>query len=263
MNNIITTIDDQLVTTTMAIADGTGNQHKNVLELVRTYRVDLEEFGGVAFETAPFETAGGTQQREIAILNEQQSTLILTYMRNSDIVRAFKKRLVKEFWEMRRPQAAKPAFVLPDFTNPAIAARAWADQVDKVQLLEVKTIDQKKQLEVAQPKAEALDLFSTFAEGSMCLTNAAKALQIQPKKFFAWMQEHQWIYRRAGGSCYVGYQSRIQVGHLEHKVTTVERTDGTTKQVEQVLVTAKGLSKLALLLIGKAPANDSSVKRAA
>lgn len=75
-------------------ADGTSTQHKNVMELVRTYLSDLEEFRGVAFQTLPFETAGGTQKREVAILNEQQSTLLLTYMRNSEIVRAFKKRLL-------------------------------------------------------------------------------------------------------------------------------------------------------------------------
>ena len=40
------------------------------------------------------------QTREIALLTEPQSTLLLTYMRNTDIVRAFKKKLVREFWEM-------------------------------------------------------------------------------------------------------------------------------------------------------------------
>jgi len=104
---IVTITNDQPVTTTIAIAEGTKVEHKNVLELVRKYQEDLREFGRVAFETRPFETAGGTQRREIAELNEQQSTLILTYMRNSEIVRAFKKRLVKEFWDMRAKLAAQ------------------------------------------------------------------------------------------------------------------------------------------------------------
>lgn len=98
------------------------------------------------------------------------------------------------------------------------------------------------------PKAEALDRFATFAEGSMCISNAAKALQMQPKVFFRWLQQHEWIFRRAGGSGWLAYQARIQVGYLEHKVTTVERGDGTEKVVEQVLVTAKGLAKLSQLL---------------
>jgi len=41
---------------------------------------------------------------------------------------------------------------------------------------------------------------------------------------------------------------RIQTGLLEHKITTVERSDGSAKTVEQVLVTAKGLAKLSEVL---------------
>ncbi|KOR31050.1 hypothetical protein TI05_13110, partial [Achromatium sp. WMS3] len=41
---------------------------------------------------------------EYAELNEQQSTLILTYMRNTLIVRDFKKKLVKAFWELAHKQ---------------------------------------------------------------------------------------------------------------------------------------------------------------
>lgn len=82
-------------------------------------------------------------------------------------------------------------------------------------------------------------------DGSVCITNAAKDLGIQPKRLFAWLSENLWIYRRAGGSGWVAYQHRIQSGLLEHKVTTVEKSDGTTKMVEQVLVTPKGLARLA------------------
>jgi anti-repressor protein len=96
------------------------------------------------------------------------------------------------------------------------------------------------------PKAQALDRLSA-ADGSMCITDAAKALQMRPKDLFAWLSMHRWIFRRPG-STWLAYQERIQQGVLEHKVTTVERADGTTKVVEQVLVTAKGLSRLSELV---------------
>lgn len=234
MNALVTLTDGQAVTTSLAIAEGTENQHKNVLELVRTYEADLAEFGRVAFETRPFATAGGTQQREVAILNEQQSTLLLTYMRNSDIVRRFKKALVKAFYELTAQRQRDPVQVLND---PAAMRGLLLTYADKVLALE-------STVQTLAPKAEALDRFATFAEGSMCITNAAKALGQQPKAFFRWLQEHQWIFRRAGGSSWIAYQQRLQVGYLDHKVTTVERSDGSTKTVEQVLVTAKGLAKL-------------------
>ncbi|MCO1336531.1 phage antirepressor [Microbulbifer sp. OS29] len=93
------------------------------------------------------------------------------------------------------------------------------------------------------PKVEAYDRLAT-SDGSMCITNAAKDLQVRPKDLFSWLQANRWIYRRTGGS-WIAYQDRIQSGCLEHKVTTVERTDGSEKVVEQVRVTTKGLTKLA------------------
>lgn len=91
----------ELVTTSLAIAEGTRVEHKAVIQLVRKYLDDLEEFERVTFEMRPFETGGGVQSREIAFLNEPQSTLLLTYMRNSDIVRGFKKALVRAFFDLR------------------------------------------------------------------------------------------------------------------------------------------------------------------
>lgn len=100
------------------------------------------------------------------------------------------------------------------------------------------------QVEELSPKADALDRIAS-SDGGMCITNAAKDLQMRPKDLFAWLSANQWIYRRAGGSGWVAHQDRIQSGHLEHKVTTVLRSDGSEKTAEQVLVTPKGLTKLA------------------
>lgn len=85
------------------------------------------------------------------------------------------------------------------------------------------------------------------ADGSLCLTDAAKALQQRPKDLIAYLSSHHWIYRRAGGDHWVGYQQRLQSADLEHKVTTVLRADGTEKITEQVRMTAQGLAKLAKL----------------
>jgi len=92
--------DGAAVASTTVIAAGTENEHASVIALVRKYRADFEEFGRVRFEIEPFETAGGMQSREVALLDEPQATLLLTYMRNTEIVRAFKKKLVREFWEL-------------------------------------------------------------------------------------------------------------------------------------------------------------------
>ena len=99
MNNLVSIHNGEARTTSLAIAEGTAVQHKAVIQLVRGYKTDLEEFGRVAFEMSPFNTAGGVQRREYATLNEPQATLIMTYMKNTPVVREFKKRLVRAFYE--------------------------------------------------------------------------------------------------------------------------------------------------------------------
>lgn len=110
-----------------------------------------------------------------------------------------------------------------------------------------KVIALEHKVEEMKPDVEALGRIAK-ANGSMCITNAAKHLQVQPKFLFKMMSENHWIYRRTGGKTWLAYQERIQAGVLEHKVTTVERSDGSEKVVEQVLVTAKGLTKLSKML---------------
>ena len=89
------------VTSSFIISEGVAIQHKNVLELIKKYISDLKTFGNVLFETQSFKTAGGIQKREIAILNEPQTTLLLTFFKNTEIVRKFKVALVQKFYELR------------------------------------------------------------------------------------------------------------------------------------------------------------------
>lgn len=93
--------NNQIVTTTFLISQGVQLAHEAVIKLVRKYVCDLETFGKVRFETESFRTAGGTQKREIAILNEPQTTLLLTFFKNTEIVRKFKVALVKTFYELK------------------------------------------------------------------------------------------------------------------------------------------------------------------
>lgn len=89
-------------TNTLVIAEGTETEHDSVIKLVRKYKADLDEFGPCRFEIDVVKRSqGGGAQREIAILNEPQATLIMTYMKNTPIVREFKKALVRAFFELR------------------------------------------------------------------------------------------------------------------------------------------------------------------
>lgn len=102
MSNSIAFLQNGLpVTTSVIISNGIQLSHEPVIKLIRKYLDDLKTFGSVLFETESFKTAGGTQRREIAILNEPQTTLLLTFFKNTEIVRKFKVALVQKFYELR------------------------------------------------------------------------------------------------------------------------------------------------------------------
>ena len=97
-----------------------------------------------------------------------------------------------------------------------------------------------------QPMADAL-LRIAYSDGGKCLMDAAKVLQQRPRAFIADLCVRGWIFRRAGVTNWIGYQDKINALYLEHKLTSVERPDGSTKNYSQVLVTPRGIAKLAMI----------------
>ncbi|HGN2045890.1 TPA: phage antirepressor KilAC domain-containing protein [Proteus mirabilis] len=135
---------------------------------------------------------------------------------------------------------AKPSIdPMMALNDPAFLRDALISYTEKVMHLE-------HQVEEMKPDVDALTRIAK-AEGSLCVTDAAKQLQVKPKSLFDLMSHSKWIYRRLG-TAWIAYQDKIQQGLLEHKVTVVKSSTGEDKQVSQVRVTAKGLSKLAKLL---------------
>ncbi len=106
--------------------------------------------------------------------------------------------------------------------------------------------EQRAKIERLEPKALAHDRIAD-ADGTLCITDAAKSLQVQRKDLFSYMRGHRWIYSRPGTSD-IAHQDKINSGLLAHKVTAVHRPDGTEKIATQVRVTPKGLTRLAAAL---------------
>ena len=142
----------------------------------------------------------------------------------------FTARLVDRWQELENGVTAAA------LNDPAQLRHLLLENVDRVLNL---------QAEVAElsPLAKSYDLL-TRADGTMCVTDVAKVLDLRPKDLFTWLQAHKWIYRRAGNGHWVGYQNRIQAGLLDHRVQEVTRSDGVSSITEQVRVTAKGLARL-------------------
>jgi len=171
-------VDGALIVSSETIAEGSGVQHKNVLESVAKNRADLEEFGTLAFETRK---SGGMPVR-IALLNEQQAMLVMTYLRNTDQVKAFKKALVHAFYEMRRQlQAATVELSRIQILQMALEA-------------EQKNLALEAQIKEDAPRVEYVKQF-VAADDRITFRTLAGSLGVPESDLRELLLERGWIYR--------------------------------------------------------------------
>ena len=96
------TLKAEPYTTPEVIATNTGTKRKSVLDLINRNKEHFERFGVLRFEMAkPPKNSKGGRPRKIYRLNEQQATLLITFLDNTPQVELFKVSLVKQFYEMR------------------------------------------------------------------------------------------------------------------------------------------------------------------
>ncbi|WP_156011253.1 Rha family transcriptional regulator [Streptococcus ruminantium] len=89
-------------TTHDIIAECAEVENISVRKLIDKHKSRLERFGVLSFEIhKPEKGSVGGRPRKVYRLNEQQATLLVTYLGNTEPVLNFKTNLVKAFFEMR------------------------------------------------------------------------------------------------------------------------------------------------------------------
>lgn len=178
----------------------------------------------------PLQTSGGLQQVRVI---KEPDVYRLIFGSKLESAAAFQDWVFEE--------------VLPSIrkTGSYNASQREPTRLEMLQMaLEAEQEKERLKAEVIElkPAADALERLSA-AEGSLCVTNAAKALNIKPKQLFSWLDRNRWIYRRPG-SHWIAYSARIEQGVLEHKISTIITTDGEERITEQVRITPKGMAAL-------------------
>ena len=193
-------------------------------------RLDSDEKG-----VHSMDTLGGRQ--ELTIISESGLYSLILTSRKPEAKR-FKKWITSEVIPSIRKTGRYGAFdPMAALSDPATMRSLLLGYTEKVIALEGRVSE-------LQPKAVALDRIAN-TDGSLCLMDTAKTLQVRPKDLTAYMKAHLWIFMRLGTSHWVGRAEKLNAGYLEHKITTIHRTDGTERITTQVRVTPKGLAKLA------------------
>lgn len=212
------------------IAELIGSSHDNVLKTIRA----LVAKGVVSSNDTPYiHPQNGQVYREFLL--SQRDTLVVVSGYSVEL----RARIIDR-WQELEAQAGQ--FQIP--ATYAEALQAAADQAKDNQTLRLVILDQA-------PKVAAINRLAA-AGGAICITDAAKHLQLKPSKLFAWMQQNRWIFRRQGSGRWTAYQPRITSGHMVHKVTALkpDSETGADRAAFDPLVTPKGLARLAELNIG-------------
>ena len=92
-------VDAEPFTTGDVIAEYAGIERDSVNRMIRNIYQRLERMGKVGFKIRPM--ASG-QESKTYLLNQQQSTLLITFLKNTPRVADFKEELVAQFYAMQR-----------------------------------------------------------------------------------------------------------------------------------------------------------------
>lgn len=131
MTELVFIKKDDVFTTTMIVAGGTGIEHESVVAHLKKYPEDFAELGPVEF--TDFKSGKRGRPKRIYNLNEMQASLLITYLDNGEIVRMFKKELIKQFYAMKHLLMEKHT---ADWQQARIASKsARLQETDAIKLL--------------------------------------------------------------------------------------------------------------------------------
>ena len=186
MNVNIVEHKGQRVLTTEQVADVYGCESRNISDNFKNNEGHFEE-GKHYFKLEGAELKAFKRHSEnIGLpINKFASTLYLWTRRGAS--RHCKMLGTEKAWEMfdclEENYFSQQKPELPDFTDPVIAARAWADEVEKKQLAEAKVAE-------LQPKADFYDAAAS-SESLFSMADVAKVLDmgIGRNKLFKFLRE--------------------------------------------------------------------------
>jgi Rha family phage regulatory protein len=239
-NPIVFTKDGEVFANSRDVATFFGKRHDDTMRAIRNLVEAEPDLGSRNFAETPYVDNQNGQTYRSYDMDRDGFTLLAMGFTGSKALK-WKLRYIEAFnameAELRRIANSGPTI---DLNDPGALRGLLLTYSEKAMILE-------KRVQELLPSQEALDRIAQ-ADGSTCITDTAKMLQMRPKDLFAYLEQNGWIYRRPGSGTHLGYQSKITTGLLEHKVTVVTRADGTERESCQVRVTPKGLTKLAMLI---------------
>jgi phage antirepressor YoqD-like protein len=211
------TIDNPIRMTSREIADLVELRHDNVKRSIEKLISD----GVISHPQIEdgIKAANGVMEKQYVICKRDSYVIV------AQLSPAFTARLVDRWQELE-----SKAIALPDFSNRAAAARAWADAEEARQTLQI-------QLEAAQP---ALDFVNRYADatGSKGFRQVCKLLRANENEFRLFLQAQKIMYRLNGE--WVPHSCHLDAGRF-----AVKAGEANQHAFNQTQFTPKGVTWIA------------------
>jgi len=218
---IVELAGSELCTTSLAVAEGTGNEHRAVLQLIRNRIDKFQHFGTVAFQMRK----SGGRTTQVALLNEHQATLLIMFMRNNEVVTEFKVKLVAAFFQMARCLKRQPI----DLRDPSQVLALLVDHAKaELQL--------QREVTAAAPAIEFHAAVSA-STNLQPISSVAKALNIGEIRLFRWLREQHILLPTN-----IPYQQHIDLGRFRVVERVWRDANHEPRATPQTMVTGKGIA---------------------
>ncbi|RML36364.1 phage antirepressor KilAC domain-containing protein [Pseudomonas syringae] len=181
------------------IADLTGKRHPDVKRDIQSMASELQE--DVSSFAHIYLDSMNRQQTEYLLDREHTDCLLTGYSA------AMRMAVIKRWREL---EGGRVIATLPDFSNPAAAARAWAEQFELQQAA-------NQALAIAAPKAEFVDKY-VECTGLKGFRQTAKLLGANEARFREFLLDRRIMYRMGGE--WQAYQSHVDAGRFQVKTGT-------------------------------------------
>lgn len=213
--------------TSREIAELTGKRHADVLRDIDRLLETLDAELRFGYKSTTYKDLNGRENRMFSMDRDSTYCLVAGYDVNS------RMRIIKR-WQELEANVLK----LPDFTNPAEAARAWAMQYERAEQLKLENESNQKALEEAKPMIDFHEeVFK--AEGELHIDTVCQTLfggSMKPSEFRNWLKHNGWMDKRQGMNKPTAWA--IGQKYMAIKIEYIERIN---KVIHTPVITPKGL----------------------
>lgn len=196
-NNLVEIVNKQAVTSSRKLAEKFGKEHGKVLRDIKKL---IEQMGSANFGDTPemfYKTTYTHEQNKqvypMYLMTRDGFTLLVMGFTGTKAVE-WKIKYMQAFNYMEKKLASQQqqpiAPALPDFTNPVIAARAWADELEAKQKALAQIEQDKPKVDFANAVTASKDCIY-IRELAKILTQ--NGLPVGEKKLYKYLRENNYL----------------------------------------------------------------------